>query len=921
MGRPKRQDASPSNSRPITSYFLPSSRSSSNSQSSQTLQPTSSQPTLASQQVESTVEAGGDLLDATISQSSSRSDTIKLDSVEPLIAEPLYNPFNSQDYEGWDENNKYDQRRDSVRSPERNNAKPALIVSQSWDRKETAQGDEGEEESSLFSGELSPIDSIHPIDSPGIVTFSSQLSGGSLRRLTLSPRKPKKKELMPGLSGMKPMLSFSDKLVAEMGYTDEQKEQLLLGGGKPRKLGLESDEENADATKTHIVNGSDSGSEDDWDDRDMVQSMIRQVESKKAVESGSPPLDSDDDIPTLSKFKTKNTSIMLDDSDSDLEDSPFSTNFSGVCSPTPLTTPPDDNINDDEKDMEALSLGSDDEDEELLDQSKRRKEANVPETTIPGRVLRSSIIKPPTAVTNTPISAYKPAKLSKSNKKPSLFSLDSLLKEKEHKVKTGFVAVNIKQALDDELLDEYNDAEDDEVVFGPDMVPKGVLSEEQEDVLNEIIGEEQSQLVEDIAEFFVNWPLLLEVQPLEAELDDVEKADPIMQKVIKYTRTEVQRNMFLTSPYLIILSSSPWTMPRSLFRWLLHVMAADQNQLVTSSIYAVLQRTISQKTSTLGVDDWDLARIFTMYGARGEYLEPDWKVEPVTGETKSKRLLFPESKKFPRQNLKAIIKLINMTASLDPQFYNTREIRRLILLLLRMTTDPIIGDVKSLLGSTLATLLDAIPDDVWDTERHRLCDEIMQSLGTSLAFLLFILHQLPSLSTRITLLRRGIALSFLKLSPIPTGGNASNLEELHRALFVDRGFQVNAETNYKDLGRRVQVFGFCLDDEQMIASYGRKALEPLLRKLRLMHGKIVDVRAAFMERTLTKDMIQRLYMRIYYAGIHRQSASQTTLNFGGRPPGQGDSERHGGTGNADNGPLTDIAGLRLVPELSSASVD
>jgi len=45
-------------------------------------------------------------------------------------------------------------------------------------------------------------------------------------------------------------------------------------------------------------------------------------------------------------------------------------------------------------------------------------------------------------------------------------------------------------------------------MFGPDMIPKGVLSEEQEDVLNEIIGEEQSQLVEDIAEFFVNWPLV-----------------------------------------------------------------------------------------------------------------------------------------------------------------------------------------------------------------------------------------------------------------------------------------------------------------------------------------------------------------------------------------------------------------------------
>ncbi|KAF9188477.1 mannosyl-oligosaccharide alpha-1,2-mannosidase [Haplosporangium sp. Z 767] len=889
--------------------------------SSQTLQPTSSQPTSASQQVESTT---GDSLDATISQNSSRSDTIKSDFVEPLIAGPLPDPFNSQDYEGWNENDEYDQQRDSARSPERNNAKPALIVSQSWDKKETAQGDKGEEELSLFSKELSPIDSIDPIDSPRIVTFSSQLSGGSLRRLTLSPRKPKKKELISGLSDMKPMLSFSDKLAAEMGYTDEQKEQLLLGGRKPRKLGLEAGEENADATETHIVDGSDPESEDDWDDRDMIRSMTKQ-ESEKAIESGPLPLDSDDDIPTLSKFKTKDTSIVLDESDSDLEDSPFSANFSGVCSPTPMATPSTDDIKDDlkedEEDMEALSLGSDDEDEELLDQSKRGKETTVPGTTNSSRVLRSAVIKPPTTVTNAPISAYKPVRPAKSNKKPSLFSLDSLLKEKERKVKTGFVAVNIKQALDDELLDEYNDAEDDEVMFGPSMIPKGVLSEEQEDVLNEIIGEEYNQLIEDIAEFFVNWPQLLEVQPLEAELDDAEKADPIVQKVLKCTRTEVQRNLFLTSPYLIILSSSPWTMPRSLFRWLLHVMAADQNQLVTSSIYAILQRTISQKTSTLGVDDWDLARIFAMYGARSEYLEPDWKVEPVTGETKSERLLFSESKKFPRQNLKAIIKLINMTASLDPQFYNARGIRRLIILLLRMTTDPIIGDVKSLLGSTLASLLDAIPDGTWDTERHRLCDEIMQSLGTSLPFVLLILHQLPSLSTRITLLRRGIALSFLKLSPIPTGGNASNLEELHRALFVDKGFQINAETNYKELGLRVQVFGFCLDDEQMIASYGRKALEPLLRKLRLMHGKIVDIRAAFMERTLTKDMIQRLYMRIYYAGIHRQSASQTTLNFGSRPPGQDDGERHGGTGNGGNGPLTDIAGLRLVPELSSTSID
>jgi len=52
----------------------------------------------------------------------------------------------------------------------------------------------------------------------------------------------------------------------------------------------------------------------------------------------------------------------------------------------------------------------------------------------------------------------------------------------------------------------------------------------------------------------------------------------------------------------------------------------------------------------------------------------------------------------------------------SPQFYDNAEIRKITGLLLRMTTDPIIGDVKSLLGSTLAALMDAIPTHSWDTE-------------------------------------------------------------------------------------------------------------------------------------------------------------------------------------------------------------
>lgn len=38
------------------------------------------------------------------------------------------------------------------------------------------------------------------------------------------------------------------------------------------------------------------------------------------------------------------------------------------------------------------------------------------------------------------------------------------------------------------------------------VIPKGVLSEEQEGALAEIIEEDKTEIVEDIVEFFVHWP-------------------------------------------------------------------------------------------------------------------------------------------------------------------------------------------------------------------------------------------------------------------------------------------------------------------------------------------------------------------------------------------------------------------------------
>ena len=57
----------------------------------------------------------------------------------------------------------------------------------------------------------------------------------------------------------------------------------------------------------------------------------------------------------------------------------------------------------------------------------------------------------------------------------------------------------------------------------------------------------------------------------------------------------------------------------------------------------------------------------------------------------------------------------------SPLFYDEEEIRAIVSLLLRMTTDPIIGDVKSALGSAIVALLNAIPEASWGTEVRESC--------------------------------------------------------------------------------------------------------------------------------------------------------------------------------------------------------
>lgn len=44
------------------------------------------------------------------------------------------------------------------------------------------------------------------------------------------------------------------------------------------------------------------------------------------------------------------------------------------------------------------------------------------------------------------------------------------------------------------------------MTYSPQSIPKGVLTEQDEEDLKVIIKNTQAEIVEDIAEFFIRWP-------------------------------------------------------------------------------------------------------------------------------------------------------------------------------------------------------------------------------------------------------------------------------------------------------------------------------------------------------------------------------------------------------------------------------
>lgn len=84
------------------------------------------------------------------------------------------------------------------------------------------------------------------------------------------------------------------------------------------------------------------------------------------------------------------------------------------------------------------------------------------------------------------------------------------------------------------------------------------------------------------------------------------------------------------------------------------------------------------------------------------------------------------------------------------------------------------------------------------------------------------------------------------------------------ALMSKSPFRISSKTDYYDLHNRVDILGTVLTDIRLYSATEDVNIERIMTGLEHLHGKIVDARAAFIERTRAKDALQRLRLRVYF---------------------------------------------------------
>ncbi|CAJ0754283.1 4647_t:CDS:10 [Entrophospora sp. SA101] len=255
-----------------------------------------------------------------------------------------------------------------------------------------------------------------------------------------------------------------------------------------------------------------------------------------------------------------------------------------------------------------------------------------------------------------------------------------------------------------------------------------------------------------------------------------------------------------------------WEMPNEVVFWLLET-ASFHNDLF---IAEAASNTLKNITEIYAMYD-----IFKKYGASPDLLEIQCSLEDKYKkyETDTSLSEFPYLALF-RLSLKSIISLVDVGWLM---FKDVEEIRTAIVIILRLCLDARLIQTYSMIEQLISSLLNLIPDDEWIQQLKLLCEDITSLCATnSLSFQIATIDSLPASSHLYDMI---ILISYV----------------------IDDIDQIKAEENF---------------------------VKEIIEKLKRLYGRINDTKAAFLDRTKTKDIMLNLYMRLHYIIYHKRERTQ-----------------------------------------------
>ncbi|CAG8487501.1 4129_t:CDS:10 [Gigaspora margarita] len=405
------------------------------------------------------------------------------------------------------------------------------------------------------------------------------------------------------------------------------------------------------------------------------------------------------------------------------------------------------------------------------------------------------------------------------------YSLSSLLREKKHRDKAGYDIRAMESALNGDSLCELDDPFD---VYDRTEVSAAILNEDiKREHLQQIFKEDEDDDLDQQLEFFTdNNTDLLERPTIQVS------EDPAFALIAESSYDDEKLKHILCQDWIPQQYELGMELPSDTISWLLELISYEKDTIIIEAASHTLKRlaeisgrySINTAVEPTSVPFSLIYEILCKFGASSRMLGYQCTLE----EQAKSSLPFESSSEFPHiYNLQVLLKtIVPLVENRFLKFSNYEEIRQAIYVVLRMSLDRRISLISSYIERIVDSFLNLFQEDDWGSQVKLICEDIVSTCGVTTKFNAVTIENLP-ISIRGRLLRRLLAF---------------------KSLFTLK---------------------------QMISE--KNIVEEIIQRLKYLHGKIVDMRAAFMDRTKAKDLIHRLYMRLYYVTSNRRGKTQASI--------------------------------------------